>query len=596
VRPTVPSSKTCRFHLSPRKGPSTRESATEQGIRPIGPEVVSPNTHALSIAWGTAIHLVRLVSESVSYGLVLVSAFVRPRPKFLPIRRHKGGGEHGSVRKGGGCASPDSNTYSERSEVTHDMPRESLLLLIATLPMLAAASCAAAEPVRLHSQNPHYFLFRGKPTILITSAEHYGAVLNLDFDYVKYLDALAADGLNNTRTFVGSYVEPQGAFKITRNTLAPAPGRFISPWTRSDTPGYANGGNKFDLSRWDEAYFARLRDFVAKASERDVVVEVNLFCPFYGEQQWRLSPMNAINNVNGIGQTERDEAYTVDKHPDLLEVQEAMTRKVVSELNEFDNVYFEIMNEPYARDVPLDWQHRIAEVIVETEHGLPRKHLISRNVANRKAQVQDPHAAVSILNFHYASPPDTVAMNYGLNRAIGDNETGFKGTGETHYRMEGGEVILAGGALYNNLDYSFAVGYEDGTFEYPATQPGSGSVALRRQLRVLSEFIHGFDFLSMAPHEGVLEGGLPGGLAGRALAEAGKQYAIYLRRTSAEAPAETVEVGLQLPAGTYRVKWVSVLTGDEEKSEEFRHEGGRKALQSPAFERDVALAVVAAGE
>ena len=45
-------------------------------------------------------------------------------------------------------------------------------------------------PLALHPDNPHYFLFRGKPTVLITSGEHYGAVLNLDFDYLRYLDAL----------------------------------------------------------------------------------------------------------------------------------------------------------------------------------------------------------------------------------------------------------------------------------------------------------------------------------------------------------------------------------------------------------------------
>jgi hypothetical protein len=27
-------------------------------------------------------------------------------------------------------------------------------------------------PIALHPDNPHYFLFRGKPTVLITSAEH----------------------------------------------------------------------------------------------------------------------------------------------------------------------------------------------------------------------------------------------------------------------------------------------------------------------------------------------------------------------------------------------------------------------------------------
>ena len=54
-----------------------------------------------------------------------------------------------------------------------------------------------------------------------------GAVLNLDFDYVKYLDTLAADGLNLTRTFSGAYVELRDTFGIAGNTLAPEAGRFI---------------------------------------------------------------------------------------------------------------------------------------------------------------------------------------------------------------------------------------------------------------------------------------------------------------------------------------------------------------------------------
>ncbi len=33
------------------------------------------------------------------------------------------------------------------------------------------------EPIRLHPDNPHYFRFRGQPTILITAAEHYAEAL-----------------------------------------------------------------------------------------------------------------------------------------------------------------------------------------------------------------------------------------------------------------------------------------------------------------------------------------------------------------------------------------------------------------------------------
>jgi hypothetical protein len=464
-------------------------------------------------------------------------------------------------------------------------------LALGTLAILLLSSCASAqgEPICLHPDNPHYFLFRGEPTVLITSGEHYGAVLNLDFDYSKYLQTLSRDGMNNTRLFVGSYCEPDGAFNIARNTLAPAAGRFICPWARSDTPGYANGGNKFDLSRWDQAYFHRLRDFCAQASDANVVVEVNLFCPFYGDEQWALSPMNAANNVNGIGAVDKEAAYSLDRSGGLLQVQEEMTRRVVAELSDLDNVYFEIMNEPYIKGVPEAWQRHIADVIAATEEGMEHRHLISQNIANGSAVVQDAHPAVSILNFHYAWPPRAVELNYGLNRAIGDNETGFRGTGDAHYRKEGWAFIVAGGALYNNLDYSFTVAHEDGTFGYPASQPGGGGPELRRQLGILRDFIHGFDFLRMAPGGAVVEADLPEGVLLQCLAEPGRQYAVYLCRESDEPQATSCTLQIDLPAGRYEVGWLDPVSGETPEERTLQHEGKRLSLTSPEFTQDLAL-------
>ena len=450
----------------------------------------------------------------------------------------------------------------------------SVLVIPLVLPAVPCRSVWDEEhsPLSLHRENPHYFQFRGKPTVLITSGEHYGAVLNLDFNYIRYLDTLRADGLNLTRTFTGAYVEPDGAFNIARNTLAPIAGRFICPWARSEIPGYANGGNKFDLTRWDDAYFARLKDFVAQAGRRGVIVELNLFCPFYDESQWKLSPQNASNNVNGVGNVDRTHVYTLDQHGGLLAVHEAMVRKLTKELNAFDNLYYEICNEPYFGGVTLEWQRHIADVIVETERSLPLKHLMSQNIANGKALVENPHPAVGIFNFHYATPPDTVAMNFGLKKAIGDNETGFKGTGDTHYRMEGWEFILAGGGLYNNLDYSFVAGQEDGTFKYPSTQPGGGSAKLRRELRYLSEFIHGFNFLRMKPDNSVIRGGVPEGARGRALVETGQQYAVYVFG------GHQLNVALELPGGTYEVHWLHPESGEIERRPDLVHPGGTAEL------------------
>lgn len=492
--------------------------------------------------------------------------------------------------------------------------RPMVLLLALVVPVVAAtaatvvhhAQLAPAAPIALHPENPHYFQWRGRPTILITSAEHYGAVMNLDFDYRKYLDTLAADGMNYTRVFSGAYVEPEGAFKIARNTLAPRPGRFLAPWARSsqpapsgvEGPGHPDGGNKFDLSRWDDAYFARLKEFVAHAATRNVVVELTLFCPMYEEVQWSLSPMNAANNVNGAGKVGRNEVYTLDKDPALLAVQETLTRKLVTELNSFPNVFFEIANEPYFGGITMAWQHRIADVIVATERALPAKHLIAQNIANKSAKIADPHPAVSIFNFHYATPPETVAMNYALNKVIGDDETGFKGVSDDVYRMEGWDFVIAGGGLYNNLDYSFTAGSEDGTFQYPTSQPGGGSRALRRQLKILSDFVNGFDFVRMTPDNSVIKGGAPSGGSARALVEPGKAMAIYLRKKRADSkpatattgPAEPEAVALQvdLSAGEWRGEWVDTMTGSILRAVNIQG-GGVRALPPPDYAVDIAL-------
>lgn len=449
---------------------------------------------------------------------------------------------------------------------------------------------AHAGPIALHPDNPHYFLFREKPVVLVTSGEHYGAVLNADFDYVKYLDTLAADGLNLTRTFSGAYVEPSGAFNIAENTLAPKAGRFLSPWMRSDQPGYANGGNRFDLAKWDAAYFARLKDFVAQANKRGIVVELTFFCPMYEDAQWKLSPMNAANNVNGVGAVGPKDVHTLDKNGGLLAVQEALVRKIVAELRDAENVCYEICNEPYFGGVTMEWQHRIADIIADAEKNFAHKHLLTQNIANGSQKIEKPHPAVSVFNFHYASPPTTVTLNYGLNKVIGDNETGFKGTADDHYRMEAWEFILAGGGLYNNLDYSFTVGHEDGTYQYPPKQPGGGNPGFRRQMKLLKDFIHGFEFVKMKPARDAIRESLPKDTRCQVLAEPGRQYAAYFKG------APKFAFAIDLPAGNYRVEWLDVINGKTDTLPSLTHAGGPARFQIPDGLNEGALKIVRAVE
>jgi hypothetical protein len=288
----------------------------------------------------------------------------------------------------------------------------------------------------------------------------------------------------------------------------------------------------------------------------------------------------------------------------MLQVHEAMVRRIVSELRDRDNLYYEICNEPYIHGVSPEWQAHIAKVIVETERGWPqRRHLIAQNIGNRSSRVQNPDSNVSVLNFHYSRPPDSVRLNRDLNRAVGNNETGFDGVSDAVYRIQGWEFLLAGGALYNSLDYSFAAGKEDGTFRYPPSHWGGGSPELRRQLGFLRRFMDSLDLVNLAPAREIIKGGPGNGVSAYVLTKRGAQYAVYLHRGSPVAKsdvppgaarytvsqaAERDTIVLELPPGSYSGEWMDTKSGKSTPLR-FRHAQGNRKLESPVYKEDIAL-------
>lgn len=467
-------------------------------------------------------------------------------------------------------------------------------------------SAAAAEPIRLHPKNPHYFLYRGKTVALVSSGEHYGAVMNADFNYRRYLETLAAEGTNYTRLFGGSYREiPGKSFGIRRNTLAPAAGRYVAPWVRSGTPGYAEGGNKFDLNHWNPEFFTRYRDFLAEAAKRGIVVEVTLFSSHYQEVHWKASALNPVNNVNGTDTIDWKKLHTLE-NGNLLAHQERYVRQLVHEANGFDNVIFEIQNEPWsdrtmfadvvnpyltrpARDqypnsvevadaLSMAWQARVAEWIQSEERPLPNHHLIAQNYCNFRFPVRQLAPGVSIVNFHYAYA-DAVLLNYGLGIGVSYDETGFLGQDDAVYRRQAWNFMLSGGSVFDGLDYSFSVGREDGTDTEP-NGPGGGSPALRRQLRVLSEFLQKLPLEDLAPDSHTVK---HAGACPRVLSSPGRDYGMYFDGTG------PIGVTLELPAGQYAGEWIDVETGKAVRTENFRHGGGERVVQSPEFRDGIAL-------
>lgn len=468
-------------------------------------------------------------------------------------------------------------------------PMKVLLIIVLLSSLLSGNSLlmAAGEPLKLHPSNGHYFMFRGQPTILVTSGEHYGSVINSGFNYTTYLNELQNKGLNLTRTFTGPYVEVNGDFGIVDNTLAPTLSNLHFPWARSSTPGYVLGGNKFDLTIWDTNYWNRLKDFVQQASDRGIVIEINLFCVFYDSNSWNRCPFNPSNNVNGYGTCGSSNALTMN-NGNLGPVEDAYVQKIVTELKDFDNVYYEICNEPYGGSVSGAWQDHMISVIVNTESLFTYRHLISLNIANGSTTVSNPNSNVSIFNYHYCQPPDAVAWNYGLNKVIGYNESGFNGVNDEPYRQQGWNFIIAGGGLFNNLDYSFTTSHPDGTYVPGGSTPGGGSPALRTSYKALANFMKSFDFQNMTPNNLVITGGVPN--AARALVQSGQQYAIYLDGGS------QANLQVNLPAGSYTAEWVNTKTGNLDKSENIsNHPGGNRTISSPNYTSDIALRIKRTG-
>jgi hypothetical protein len=432
-------------------------------------------------------------------------------------------------------------------------------------------------PIQLHPENPHYFLYNGKTLALITSAEHYGALLNLDFDYHTYLRTLAEEGMNYTRIFTGSYFEIAGeSFGIQNNTLAPKKSSIITPWGM--VVNAQSGKWQYDLSSWNEAYFQRLHDFMAAAAELDIIVEVTLFSSIYRDAHWDICPQNPANNINMAGGLNRKDAQTLN-NGDLLSHQVAFVRKMVQELNAYDNFFFEIQNEPwsdhavpvynivnkedlrvgdwtfkadFADDASMAWQEHLASVIAKEEEGLPKKHLIAQNYTNFRASIPEVSKHISIINFHYAWP-DAVRWNYHYNKVLGFDESGFAGPDDQVYRRQAWQFMLSGGGLFNNLDYSFFVGHEDGLGVNNA--PGGGSKDLRFQLRILSDFLHSFSLEHMHPDMNCIQGSP--GLIPYVLSDGKANYAVFLRATGTENTSLAVETG----DGNFLVQELNTLSG-----------------------------------
>ena len=486
----------------------------------------------------------------------------------------------------------------------------------------AINSAFAQDAVRVDPENPKYLLFRGKPLALVSASEHYGSVINRNFDFERYLDDAHEHKMTMTRTFL-LYRELQSA-RNPSSPCKPESPDFISPFVRTGPAKALDGEPVYDLDQWNPEYFARLHRFLDAASKRGIVVELTVFSNTYVSDIWALNPLRAENNIQHVGAVDWQD-YLSLKDPALVRRQISFARKIIQETSGYDNVYYEICNEPgggfagHASPADVDaWQDEMARVMREEMKRLNRPHLLSGQQAftygGNNAFPMDAtfsSANFEIVNDHplpntrfdgqvfdmgnFMSKELRLAAVQGFCRATysrprpvvldEDNAASLyrDAIGWTIHRKRAWTALFSG-CHYDYIDFSITVGSESGT--------AASRTAIRSWMQNLSDLMTSFDFVHSKPSpEWILEH--PASLVASSLSAGGNDFIAYLadaRELTDPHAGEPVaaEISLLLPDGTYDLRLYSPVSG--EYSPAIQIQGGAKRIVSvPSLKQDIVV-------
>ena len=488
------------------------------------------------------------------------------------------------------------------------------------VPFLILAISCNNGPVQVYQANPHYFSYKGHPIVLITSDHHYGAVIDQDFDFDKYLKFLADNNMNLTRIYPGGMFEPTDKY-LKGNPLGPRPGRQLLPWGKSEhtgaNPSLAEPGKpsyKYDLDTWNPQYFDRLKAFTELARKYDIIVEIPFFNGMYADC-WPLMAMYHENNIQNIGQFEAEDCglFTTadDRNKPVMKYQMAYIQKIVTELNAYDNVIYDICDEPSLQGLPdgsiivnpdsiiAPWIIEMKDAFIQAEKSLPKKHLLGQTVQNLSPDFSKD-TWCEWLPCEYIKPAEkALSMDYQANKPIVNVESNYFGTSLTKnaytadaIRIEGWWFMLAGGAGNINLNGEY---YRENESGLSITKS-----QIVPQRKILKEFMDGLNLPGLTRFtkiSGMHEDAFCNGLA-----ENGKQYAFYLFHGSHDSewganfvpkPGNYVDTLTlnDIPEGNYMVRWYNPVSGAIMGTEKQNWKGGNFTIATPPYSLDIALKI-----
>jgi len=218
--------------------------------------------------------------------------------------------------------------------------------------MSIAASAVAADKISVYQggdQPGHYLYWNGKPLLLIGDSVTQGWMESgQDFNQTGYVDALASRGINVLLlwSFIGTDSAKQ---RVDSRLLYDAP--ELWPWAGS------TDAKTINLLAFNQAYFDRLKDLAAYAERKGVAVVITVHD---GWTKDRLG-QHPYNSANGNGPLTANSqfveladydhemgntynaAWTRQQKNQFF--QEQFAAKLISELDPYSNVMYEMFNE-----------------------------------------------------------------------------------------------------------------------------------------------------------------------------------------------------------------------------------------------------------
>lgn len=439
----------------------------------------------------------------------------------------------------------------------------------------------ATGPLRVHPTNPRYFTDDGKRAVFLTGAHTWNNLVDMGrkdppeaFDFDAYLTFLERHGHNFIRLWAWDSVtwDTRANSRLGKDFV-----HFVAPlpWARTGPGEALDGKPKFDLTKFNHAYFERLRARVSAAGQRGIYVSVMLF-EGWGLMHanrgraapegwaWRAHPFHPNNNVNGINAGVDGIAGEVHRlvNPAVNAIQAAYIRKVVDTVNDLDNVLYEVINEGGQKD----WDWWVVKTVHDYERTKPKQHPVG--ITGHGAERLDSMVA---------SPAEWISP--GRVDGYGDDPPAWDGKKVSlldtdHIWGVGGSAAWVWKSFLRGHNPLFMDPYDGsvlGTPSDPRWEP------IRRAMGYTLRYAQKMNLSAMTPRNDLAS-------TTYCLANPGKEYLIYLP------DGGKATVDLSAASGSLAVKWFNPRTGDE--TDEGTTPGGEKRDFHTPFEGDAALYLI----